>query len=125
MRTLPSISSAISSSVGATMRQGPHQEAQKSTRTGTLDCSTSLSKLSWLTLTTLSLAIGIDSPFSLLSIRCGQARHRPYQQRTPGENAGRLVAASLLQLRLPGRRLRLHGLRLALFRMTGEEVARG
>src|SRR5215208_6408683 len=73
MRTLPSISSAISSRVGATIRQGPHQEAQKSTSTGTSDFRTSLSKVSLVTLTTLSLAIGSDSPFSPSG--AGKTRH--------------------------------------------------
>src|SRR5258708_39518637 len=39
--SLPSYSPAICSMMGATMRQGPHQVAQKSTRTSPLDCSTS------------------------------------------------------------------------------------
>src|SRR5439155_1327278 len=41
--TLPLYSSASSSTIGATMRQGPHHGAQKSTRTGSWFFSTSWS----------------------------------------------------------------------------------
>ena len=44
--TLPSYSWANSSTIGATIRQGPHQLAQKSTNTGTEDSITSDWKLS-------------------------------------------------------------------------------
>src|SRR5258706_11721799 len=42
--TRPLYSSAIASTVGAIARQGAHQAAQKSTRTGVLDFTTSASK---------------------------------------------------------------------------------
>src|ERR1044071_4163792 len=41
---LPSYSDATASMVGVICRQGPHHSAQKSTSTGTADCSTSWSK---------------------------------------------------------------------------------
>src|SRR5450631_2572013 len=44
--TLPSYSSASSSSTGAIILHGPHHSAQKSTSTGVADWRTSLSKLS-------------------------------------------------------------------------------
>src|SRR5208337_678471 len=43
--TLPSYSRASSSTIGAMARHGPHQVAQKSTRTGVSDFRTSWSKL--------------------------------------------------------------------------------
>src|SRR5208337_3193266 len=43
--TWPACSVAISSSKGAIILHGPHHSAQKSTRTGWLDWTTSLSKL--------------------------------------------------------------------------------
>src|SRR5580704_7834589 len=45
IRTLPANSPANSSIVGAKRRQGPHQGAQKSTSTGSLESSTSALKL--------------------------------------------------------------------------------
>ena len=45
----PSYSSAISSSTGAIILHGPHQLAQKSTRTGSLASKTSALKLASLT----------------------------------------------------------------------------
>src|SRR5688572_4737277 len=47
--TLPSYSDASSSTIGATMRQGPHHGAQKSTRTGLSFVRTSVSQLVSLT----------------------------------------------------------------------------
>src|SRR5690348_2930239 len=44
-RTLPSYSRATASNVGAISTQGRHQGAQKSTTTGSDDCSTSCPKL--------------------------------------------------------------------------------
>src|SRR3546814_8697504 len=41
----PSYSLANSSTMGPTMRHGPHHSAQKSTNTGLSDCSTTSSKL--------------------------------------------------------------------------------
>src|SRR5438105_15390865 len=51
--TFSPCSLAISSSTGATIRQGPHQVAQKSTSTGVADLMTSVSKF-W-SLTTCGL----------------------------------------------------------------------
>src|SRR5437016_1591796 len=59
IRTL-SFSVAISSRTGPTMRQGPHQVAQKSTSTGVSDLSTSCSKL-W-SFTTCGFAISVTPP---------------------------------------------------------------
>src|SRR6478735_7959571 len=42
--TLPARSTASLSSTGLTIRHGPHQAAQKSTRTGTEDCSATTGK---------------------------------------------------------------------------------
>src|SRR5262249_55202596 len=50
--TLPFMAPEISSSAGAIMRQGPHHSAQKSTTTGSLDLSTSASKVASDTLPT-------------------------------------------------------------------------
>src|SRR5262245_43587447 len=47
--TLPANSVAISLSSGSTLRHGAHHSAQKSTRTGTSDCSTSLVKVASVT----------------------------------------------------------------------------
>src|SRR5438309_5158301 len=49
--TLPWYSVASSSTIGAIARQGPHQVAQKSTRTGLSDFSTSWSKFASVTST--------------------------------------------------------------------------
>ena len=49
-RKRPSLSFAISSRTGAIILQGPHHEAQKSTRTGTGDLRTAFSKLASLML---------------------------------------------------------------------------
>src|SRR5689334_21071684 len=53
----PTVPSAISSITGPIMRQGPHQGAQKSRRTGVGDLSTSASKLDSVIVTTFWLAI--------------------------------------------------------------------
>src|SRR3954447_14852871 len=47
--TLSPISAAISASSGSTFLQGAHQSAQKSTRTGLSDCSTSLTNVASVT----------------------------------------------------------------------------
>ena len=54
---LPSNSLAISSTIGATMRQGPHQGAQKSTSTGTSLLSTSCSKEASVTAAALDIRV--------------------------------------------------------------------
>src|SRR5204863_5339204 len=62
--TLPAISVAISSSTGVTFLQGMHQSAQKSTRTGVSDWSTSawnVASVTWLVSGTI---------FPLLSAAC-------------------------------------------------------
>ena len=62
--TLPTLtsvrSSATSSTMGLSIRQGPHQVAQKSSRTGFVLCSTSASKFSLVMVTT---AISVPSIF--------------------------------------------------------------
>src|SRR2546425_11523413 len=59
-RALSAYFSATASTVGASMRQGAHHAAQKSTSTGRSDCRTSFSKLLSLTSVTCSL---IFSPY--------------------------------------------------------------
>src|SRR5262245_38645350 len=80
IRTLPSISLASSSSSGATMRHGPHHSAQKSTRTGVCEFSTSFWKFSPVTCTIFSFME--STPFvessSIRSRPClGLALHNP------------------------------------------------
>src|SRR6185369_12169435 len=73
--TTPALSpncSAIASMVGASMRQGAHHAAQKSTSTGLLDCSTSFSKELSVTSETFSLILNLLYPDSLL-VRTGTA----------------------------------------------------
>src|SRR6266545_663144 len=53
--------SATASTVGASIRQGAHHAAQKSTNTGLSDCRTSFSKLLSLTSATFSLINDISS----------------------------------------------------------------
>ena len=61
--TLPTLtsvrSSATSSTMGLSIRQGPHQVAQKSSRTGFALCSTSASKFSLVMVTTAILVPSI------------------------------------------------------------------
>src|SRR5271166_58385 len=52
--TLPLSDLEISSKAGAIMRQGPHHSAQKSTTTGSLALSTSLSKVASVVLSTMA-----------------------------------------------------------------------
>src|ERR1017187_2665926 len=112
--TRPACSVAISSSTGASILQGPHHSAQKSTSTGWPDFRTSASKL-------VSFSSTIDFMFasSLMVVRKNRSRrqdddravlphglltgvpgsHRPdYLRRHSGEKQVRI-------LRLPGRRL--------------------
>src|SRR6185503_12820533 len=66
--TLSPMAPAISSSAGAIMRHGPHHSAQKSTTTGLVDLSTSVSKLASDTLPTamrhlvIEFESGIERP---------------------------------------------------------------
>src|SRR6201995_3401977 len=53
----PTLAVAISSTMGEIIRQGPHQGAQKSTRTGTSDLITSWSKLAAVSSITFALAM--------------------------------------------------------------------
>src|SRR5664279_4484320 len=77
--TLPACSVAISSSTGATMRQGPHHSAQKSTNTGVSLAKTSVAKVSsvtdWVVPTVgscrLSIGCAGKSAESRLSVRAG------------------------------------------------------
>src|SRR5690242_18092422 len=55
--SLPAYSLATTSIVGAIIRQGPHHSAQKSTRTGTSDRSTSWSNVESVKVSVLSPAI--------------------------------------------------------------------
>src|SRR5512132_606 len=56
MVSLPLCSSAISSSSGLIILQGPHHSAQKSTSTGVLDLSTSLSNVASVTAAALLIS---------------------------------------------------------------------
>src|SRR5215469_11939613 len=55
--TLPLSELEISSNAGAIMRQGPHHSAQKSTTTGPLALSTSLSKVASVTFSTMEYLV--------------------------------------------------------------------
>lgn len=63
---LPSFSSAISARVGASILHGPHQSAQKSTRTGTTEFKTSDSKLAFVTVTSIINLVKVS--FSAIKI---------------------------------------------------------
>src|SRR5436309_6021872 len=77
----PAYSVAISSSVGAMVRQGPHHAAQKSTRTGTVALMTSPSKVCSVTAAAFPMekpprgpSIGqtaIPMPARLETVHCG------------------------------------------------------
>src|SRR3954469_6143167 len=72
--SLSPCSAAISSRTGATILQGPHHSAQKSTSTGLSLPSTSLAKLVSVTFTVLP-AIG-RSPLCRLAVYCPLETHR-------------------------------------------------
>src|SRR5919109_77397 len=61
MTTLPWCSSAISSSTGEIILQGPHHSAQKSTSTGVLDWSTSASNVASVTAAAFVISSGASS----------------------------------------------------------------
>ncbi len=61
MRTRPSYSAANSSNRGPSILQGPHHSAQKSTRIGPADSTTSLVKFSGVKVTILGAAIISES----------------------------------------------------------------
>src|SRR5688572_9857938 len=66
--------SATASTVGASIRQGPHQAAQKSTSTGLSDFRTSFSQFISVTSATnslIALSFRFDSPYDP---PCGQVR---------------------------------------------------
>src|SRR5918998_4642936 len=78
MVSLPLCSSAISSSTGLIILQGPHHSAQKSTSTGVLDLSTSLSNVASVT----------AAAFVMSSVRRGLDPSAPPPPRTddsPGQ----------------------------------------
>src|SRR3978361_2389824 len=67
----------ISSSAGAIIRQGPHHSAQKSTRTGLSEASTSCSKLSSVTfLVPISVSLGISNDVGTSGLRLNLSRPR-------------------------------------------------
>src|SRR5580698_8130939 len=70
--TRPAYASAIASTVGVIMRQGPHHSAQKSTRTGASEFRTSLSQVASVNVKVFAPAIIFLSPPK--SNRC---RNRP------------------------------------------------
>jgi hypothetical protein len=63
IRTRSPISPAISSSRGETFLHGAHHSAQKSTRTGVSDCSTSLVKLASVTALVVPTKTLLNSDF--------------------------------------------------------------
>src|SRR4051794_38986202 len=67
MVSLPAYSSAICSSTGAIVLQGPHQSAQKSTRTGVSLARTCSSKVASVTVMG-AFTVTLDSP---LGLACG------------------------------------------------------
>src|SRR3954447_3274917 len=98
MVSLSPCSAAISSRTGATILQGPHHSAQKSTSTGLSLPSTSLAKLVSVTVTVLP-AIG-RSPLSRLACVPGGVTLRavdlcPWHRPEPAEGGGRRPSAYL------------------------------
>src|SRR3954451_10249823 len=90
--SLPSYSSASWSSTGATMRHGPHQAAQKSTRTGTSLCSTSVVKgasLTSIAWDTLLLSRRCCAPVYACFHSVGTLRLSRYSRREPAQPCGR------------------------------------
>src|ERR1044072_301869 len=75
-RRAPAFSVAISSSTGATILQGPHQVAQKSTNTGVLLDSTSAEKESAVTATVALVPVIAVPQSDLCSHRLRQKRFR-------------------------------------------------
>src|SRR5271166_349522 len=67
----PLYCSATLSTIGAIILHGPHQSAQKSTSTGSLDLRTSASKVAWLTAT-----LELNGVFSLLELRSSSMQPR-------------------------------------------------
>src|SRR5258708_40187762 len=63
--TWPANWSAILSTIGVSARHGPHHGAQKSTRTGVLDSTTSFFQLSVVNSTTFLLAIATSIGFGM------------------------------------------------------------
>src|ERR1043165_4514145 len=61
--TLPSYSAASSSRMGATILQGPHHSAQKSTNTGTGDFKTSSPKFPSVRVTIFATAIKVPGDY--------------------------------------------------------------
>src|SRR2546428_691099 len=80
--TFSPCSLAISSSTGATIRQGPHQAAQKSTRTGVSDLMTSVSKFWSLTTCGLDMVRLLLPPQRQLRTGLFRVRHEIAEYRT-------------------------------------------
>src|SRR3954454_4346657 len=74
-RILPAFSLAICSSTGATMRQGPHHSAQKSTMSGTSAAPTSSSKVSLVS--SVRLPISFVPPQMSISANAAEPRRIP------------------------------------------------
>src|SRR5688572_29727009 len=72
--TRPSYSLASSSRIGATILQGPHHSAQKSTRTGVVDLRTSASKFAVVRVRIVEEAIGKIIKSSSQRGRCSTRR---------------------------------------------------
>src|SRR5262245_14306055 len=103
--SLPSYSPASSSRIGATARHGPHQGAQKSTTTGTSDCSTFCSNS--LSVTVIGLAMRRTSLRSIII-------DQKYQRRIPTGGMLLLLYACFLK-RQAVERIPMGGIVLVLY----------
>src|SRR6478609_7185910 len=75
----PAYSSASWSMIGVIWRQGPHQVAQKSTRTGVSDLRTSASQAASVKFSVLTPAIFLFSSYESLDFRAAQKIHTALQ----------------------------------------------
>src|SRR5690349_3334597 len=90
---LPAYSVAITSIVGAIIRQGPHHSAQKSTSTGSGELSTSVSKAASVKFKTLLPAISI-SPL-VLDLAFDRKMQQSYRHPTASSTARHIRPPSL------------------------------
>src|SRR5262245_40630759 len=75
--SLPTFSSAIASTIGASLLHGPHHVAPKSTSTGWSDLTTSASTLpsfSWMTVLLVAMGIFLVSSLFVFCLRCLEGR---------------------------------------------------
>ena len=103
MVSLSAFSPAISSSTGATILQGPHHSAQKSTSTGLSLCSTSATKLASVTVLVLApivwlLKRGQSVSGQNVAVRGGHSP-RAASQRSASSAAAQPVPAAVIACR--------------------------